>query len=588
MLEKKSFSSKNIKTFIFILLLLAQILNISLQPGPVRVPLPKPIQAPLFENKDTPSKIIDDKKLKPKDLELKEEIIPAIPPSESSREFELDGPLWKIKIKGNNPYTSKELKNILSTCRSESRLESLRACAATLTAKLVKDGYINSRVFILEEPMPGSLEVVEGRISELRISSTNKRVEKYINKKLNYLVGTVLHLPTLESSLFEVKSIPGIGLITGNLGRLGSDPTQAVLELTIDPKPSSWRGEITINNQGNVGTGEWRTSGTFSKQSIFIPDDNFLTYLEVDNDNEKELGALITSSSYSFPLNINWTASGSLGYSTRQMIESRGEAHEISFTALQGTVQLERKLKKSPSNQFSFFAALSTSKNSGFLNNESAPLVLGGGENGILNTGFFRTGINFFGKKDNLNWNGNFYGIQGISAFSSKSQLKNLSTFGIVPGEAKAIGLTTNTSWIINSKSKLNLSGGIQEAFTPLISSMGFSLGNDTGLKGLPGSISSGDSGWMISGELPFNIWSKNNETIELIPFIGKGKVWTDINNSRSEDQVGSGGITFRYNKPTLSIELGLVDSFNTKNNSGTWNKWMLADGLFTKITYRF
>ena len=92
----------------------------------------------------------------------------------------------------------------------------------------------------------------------------------------------------------------------------------------------------------------------------------------------------------------------------------------------------------------------------------------------------------------------------------------------------------------------------------------------------------------MVKGEIPFKIWSNNNEKIDVIPFIGKGKVWTEVNNYKSEDQVGSIGLTFRYNKPILSIEIGLVDSFNTKDNSGVWNKWMLADGLFSKLTYRF
>ncbi len=269
--------------------LLAQILHISLRPGPVRVPLPKPLETPLLENKETPQQILNDDNFNPDKQDLNKEIIPKSLPSNQLKELELEGPLWKIKIKGDSPYTSLELKTILSNCRSQSRTESLTACAATLTAKLVKDGYINSRVFILEEPFPGSLEVIEGRISELKISSENKKLGNYIYRKLDYLIGTVLHLPTLEKSLFEVKAIPGIGLISGNLGRLGSDPTQAVLELTIDPIPSDWHGEVAINNQGNAGTGEWRTSGTFSKQSFFLPDDNLLAYIEIDNDSDKEI-----------------------------------------------------------------------------------------------------------------------------------------------------------------------------------------------------------------------------------------------------------------------------------------------------------
>ena len=92
--------------------LLAQILNISLRPGPVRVPLPKPLESPFLENKDNPTQIFNDEKLKPENVDLKKEIIPKVIPSRQLKEFELDGPLWKIKIKGDSPYTYSELKTI--------------------------------------------------------------------------------------------------------------------------------------------------------------------------------------------------------------------------------------------------------------------------------------------------------------------------------------------------------------------------------------------------------------------------------------------------------------------------------------------
>ena len=53
--------------------------------------------------------------------------------------------------------------------------------------------------------------------------------------------------------------------ISGSLGRLGVDPTQAVLTLNLDPAPPQpWQGEFAYND-GNGGTGQFRSINSFSK-----------------------------------------------------------------------------------------------------------------------------------------------------------------------------------------------------------------------------------------------------------------------------------------------------------------------------------
>jgi hemolysin activation/secretion protein len=117
---------------------------------------------------------------------------------------------------------------------------------------------------------------------------------------------------------------------------------------------------------------------------------------------------------------------------------------------------------------------------------------------------------------------------------------------------------------------------------------MGFSLGSDVGLIGLPGSIASGDSGWLAVGELIWTVWEKDKQQLQLLPYIGKGGIHTELAGVIFEDQVGSGGLIARYTQDRWQVELGWANTFETKDNPGTWNDWWLGHGVHTKLRYAF
>ena len=116
---------------------------------------------------------------------------------------------------------------------------------------MIQDGYVNSRVYTLTDPSPGALDVVLGRIAELRVTSSDEDLKARVEKQLQPLIGTVLHLPTMEQALVKVRR-GGVGDIKGNMGRLGSDPTQAVVSLSVEPAgPTPLRGDFSFGNNGN-------------------------------------------------------------------------------------------------------------------------------------------------------------------------------------------------------------------------------------------------------------------------------------------------------------------------------------------------
>jgi hypothetical protein len=117
---------------------------------------------------------------------------------------------------------------------------------------------------------------------------------------------------------------------------------------------------------------------------------------------------------------------------------------------------------------------------------------------------------------------------------------------------------------------------------------MGFSLGSDVGLIGLPGSIASGDSGWLAVGELIWTVWKKRQATAATHPLYRERR---DPYRTRWRDLRRSGGIRriiARYTQDRWQVELGWVNTFETDDNPGLWNDWWLGHGVHTKLRYAF
>ena len=125
-------------------------------------------------------------------------------------------------------------------------------------------------------------------------------------------------------------------------------------------------------------------------------------------------------------------------------------------------------------------------------------------------------------------------------------------------------------------------------AFNALPSDMGFSLGSDSGLKGLPGQLISGDSGYLGSIEAAYTLWKGQSNRLQLVPFIGAGEIRSVRRSLEFEDAAGAGGVVARWLQGQVwNLELGWVSPFET-GDRGVWDDWFLSQGLYTKLEWRF
>jgi hemolysin activation/secretion protein len=564
--------------------LLAQLVAPPLQNSPVRLPGPD-----AGESRPQPGQPSTPVPVEIEPGTVTPETPPSQPPGEPPATTPEGSASPPLPIQGETPYSAEELRRILGKCAEQPRAaESLKACAAALSARLVADGYVNTRVYVRDTPAPGGLEVVEGRVVELRVTGNDERLNRRVARLLRPLQGSVLHVPSVERQLQLLKRLPGVSAVRGNLSRLGSDPAQAVFTVSVEPGAQRWQGELSARNDGTNGSGEARLLGTLVKGDLATRGDTLLLYGELDGESDGTLGAVITSLSYTLPLADGWNFTGAFGYSRRNLVELPSPSDGISTVQYQGLGQVEWVFRETLSQRWSLFAGFSGNRSNTYLDGRALPDLVPESVRSP-SSGYLRLGVSANGFTDRMGWGGNVYLLQGISAVTPETQRKELATADIVPGEATALGALASTAWAFAPSWQLNLRAAGQVAFRPLTSPMQFTLGSDVGLRGLPGQLISGDSGWLGTAEVSWSFWQKGANTFQLVPFFGVGGVQTSLAGVSFSDTVGSGGLLARWlNGDHWLVELGWVEQFQTDDNPGPWTDWALGKGFYAQLKYRF
>jgi hemolysin activation/secretion protein len=453
---------------------------------------------------------------------------------------------------------------------------------------LFADGYINSRVIPQPDPLPGDLEVVAGKIEAIQVVSSSGRLQRRLQRLLAPLQGSVLRLPTLSATLNQIQQLPGMGLLKINLNRIGEDSSRALLLVTAEPGAQPLRGELALRNDGNGGSGQFRGLATLVQNSALLKGDSMLLFGELNADSDPELGSLNGSLSYTLPLLDQFSLTTAFGASRRNLVEAPQPYHDLSFRQLQLFSQLDVTLHESLQNRWSAFVGLSANRNDAFLSGESIPVIVGGGDQGWLRSGFARLGLGYNRAAGPLAFNASLYGLQGIGAISTEAQLQELNFLGIVPNQSRAIGSQLATFWQLAPRWQLELRAAGQLAFAPLTNPMGFSLGSDNGLRGLPGQVVSGDSGLLGSAELAWLLWRGTRDALQLVPFMGAGRVWTEVPGATFSESAGAGGVLLRWSRGRHGeLELGWVRQFQS-GSWAYWDQWILGSGFYTKVAYRF
>ena len=216
------------------------------QPGPARVPEQIPIIEPGQSSSDDPV------------LEKSVEPEPAISPKTLeavSRRLETYQQQDLI-FNNSTVYSDADLTQFVRVCRLDPEAKKPEEWAALcITVKYQQDGYINTRVYFSPEIEKSELEIVEGKITELRVSGDNDKLNNKLEQKLSSLKGQPLNANEVQRAIRIIQQLPGVQQIQARLGRIGSDARDASLIVRAISKDSKLRAQIGYDNYGKISAG---------------------------------------------------------------------------------------------------------------------------------------------------------------------------------------------------------------------------------------------------------------------------------------------------------------------------------------------
>ena len=561
-------------------LLLAQAeLAPKFQPGPARVP----DQIPIID----PNQSVDNPVLENNDEPV---------PSNSPKTLEaVSGRLetyQKQDLTFNNStvYTDADLKSFIQSCRLDPETKKPEEWAALcITIKYQQDGYINTRAYFNAESDQSELEIVEGKITELRVSGDNDKLNKKLERKLSSLKGKPLNANDVQRAIRIIQQLPGVQQIQARLGRIGSDARDASLIVLAIPKGSKLSGQIGYDNYGKVSAGENRTQFIVSQNSLLQFDDTWLFYSDHSWTGNPELGSSTYSTSYVTPIGRDATATVSVGFSKTEPIELSGLSKDFRTNQFQITGLARYQFLDSYDTGVGLYGQVSYNRSNLYLEGKQLPDIVPDLIRKPQN-GYFKLGLEASKINQQSIHSGKVFFSQALAGVIPNDQQQSLDSIGIDSNQARSIGASLDNQFVLKNGVRIKASVAAQKALAPLVGSMRFQVGADSGLVGLPGSIASGDSGIQLNAEGFIPLAQTSGWKLGLKPFAGFATLSTETPLGERSNTVGAAGAMMNITNQTrqMSFDIGWTHQYSDRQEiKQAWDNWSLGHGLLMSFNLR-
>jgi len=561
-------------------LLLAQAeLAPKFQPGPARVP----DQIPIIQ----PNQSVDDPV-----LENNDEAIPSSSPKTLEAVSGRLETYQKQDLTFNNStiYSDADLTQFIRECRLDPDMKKPEEWAALcVTVKYQQDGYINTRVYFDPKIEQSELEIVEGKITELRVSGDNDKLNKKLERKLSSLKGKPLNANDVQRAIRIIQQLPGVQQIQARLGRIGSDARDASLIVRAIPKGSKLSGQIGYDNYGKVSAGENRTQFIVSQNSLLQFDDTWLFYSDHSWTGNPELGSSTYSTSYVTPIGRDATATVSVGFSKTEPIELSGLSKDFRTNQFQITGLARYQFLDSYDTGVGLYGQVSYNRSNLYLEGKQLPDIVPDLIRKPQN-GYFKLGLEASKINQQSIHSGKVFFSQALAGVIPNDQQQSLDSIGIDSNQARSIGASLDNQFVLKNGVRIKASMAAQKALAPLVGSMRFQVGADSGLVGLPGSIASGDSGIQLNAEGFIPLAQTSGWNLGLKPFAGFATLSTETPLGERSNSVGATGAMLNITNQTRqwSFDIGWAYQYSDRIEvKQAWENWSLGHGLLMSFNLR-
>jgi hemolysin activation/secretion protein len=446
----------------------------------------------------------------------------------------------KFIILGNKVIPPEEIEKVLVNYHSRplSFLE-LLIVPRKITQLYIDRGYITSGAFIPPQTIENGvvkIEILEGKIEEIKISGLTRLNEKYIRSRLEIATKSPLNQNKLVNALQLLQINPLIANISAELST-GIEPGSSLLRVDIQ-EANTFAASLRVDNRETPSIGEISRQITLDSNNLLgLGDGLLIAYTNTDGSNG------LNNLSYSLPINAR-NGKLNLFYSLQdsEIIEGTFKDLDIETQNSNFEVSLVQPLYQTPRKNLALGLALSRQTSKNTLQDIPFPLSEGADLRGETKISVLRLFQEYSDRheKQVIAFRSQF--SFGIDAFDATIN-ENLpdGEFFTWRGQAQYLRiLSPNTTILVQSD--------LQLAGSPIVSLEQFSLGGVDTIRGYRQDTVIGDDGLFISAEISNTLLnlSQLKTKVEIIPFWDFGTVWNTDSEKIDNRVLSSLGIGLR------------------------------------------
>lgn len=489
-----------------------------------------------------------------------EDLLPEmVPTEESPKPSRIPGTITvkKFEFEGNTAYSDEELREATAGFRDRSiTFAELLQARSAVTKKYVDNGYITTGAYIPPQTIKENtvtIQVVEGRISEIEINGTGHLQSSYIRRRLQKATEKPINQDQLLESLQMLLLDPLVKNISAEL-LAGTDPGTNLLSVDVEPA-NPWQIQANINNERSPSVGSFGQEAQIINRNLTGNGDRLeLNYTRTDGSNN--IDAI-----YSIPINArNSTIRLRASLEKGKIIEEPFEPLDIEAETQTYELTFEQPVLETPKQEFLIGLSASHERSFTYLLDESFPLSVAASDQGVTKI----TTASFFQK-----WTqrGEEYIFAARSEFRFGLDWLDATDNENLP-DSEFFTWHAQVQWLrsLGEDALFLMRSDIQLATDSLLSLEQFGLGGFNSVRGYREDTLLTDSGVLVSTEvqLPVVRFSESS-VLQVVPFFDIGTGWNvRADNPDPDTLVGTGlGLRWESNAIVARVDWGipLVDS---------------------------
>lgn len=467
----------------------------------------------------------------------------------------------RFEINGNQVIPEEEIDRVLQPYlfRSISFIELLEAQQA-ITNLYINSGYLTSGAFIPPQTIVNrtiKVEIIEGRIEEIKITGLNRLRSEYIRNRLAIASQPPLNQDKLLNALQLLQLNPLIKNISAELSK-GINPGGSFLEIEIE-EADTLALELNLDNQQTPSIGSLRRQVTIRENNLLGFGDRFnVSYVNTDgSDSLKELSYILPVGAYDSTIRLAHSRTNSkiITASFEKLdLESKNRFYEFTY---------QQPLFQTPTKDLSLGLTFTQQKLRTSLMDIGFPsLSRGSDRDGITQISALRLFQEYNNRSENHVFAVRNQLSLGIDAFDATINFNNSpdSKFLVWRGQAQYLKKLT-------PKTRIFLRSDLQLADRSVVASEQFSAGGVLSVRGYNEDEILGDNGFFFSAELINTVWEipEWDLSLELNPFFDFGRIWNSdslLIETNTVSSIGVGLGLFLGDKLTARVDWGfpLID----------------------------